>query len=86
MANVREDEWTGFIDLCHLTKMHPWLIGRMFDLLVAWGKLERTELYYIIQTGMIAHDRTKHPGYKNYHGYEWGYRKVKHNNKAERQR
>ncbi len=77
MAAVSADQWTGYIDLADLTQMHPWLISRMFKLLVKWKKLERTELYFIQQSGLTPVDRTQHPGYgKNYHGFEWGYRKI----------
>lgn len=77
LANVKEDQWSGYIELADLTQMHSWLIGRMFELLIRWKKLERTALYFVHQSGHLPVDRTVHPGYgKNYHGFEWGYRKI----------
>lgn len=66
------DDWTGFCGLAGTVRQPIHAVSHMLDLLVLWGRLERTKLYYVAP----GHDRHKRPEDKAYRGFEWGYRQI----------
>jgi hypothetical protein len=73
---MKPGEWVGFIDISDHVDVDVDLLSRFLERLVSWGVLERHELYFGPHTSpdRLTHPPMKPPKYKEYWGFEWGYR------------
>jgi hypothetical protein len=74
LSLLRFDDWTGFISLPEMVDQSAEQTDHVIDFLLKKGRIERTPLYFLNPKQTLLSDRTIHPGYDNYMGFEFGYR------------
>lgn len=73
LGALSPEVWVGFISLAHTVKMPSHAVDHMLELLVRWGRIQQTELYYVDK----GEDRLVCPPMGkggSYRGFEFGYR------------
>jgi hypothetical protein len=69
LSCLNDTDWTDFFDVCDAAKMPVRAVDHMLDLLISWGRIEDTELYFW-QGGYSM----KRPPMSEYRGFCFGYR------------